>query len=136
MIPVEWHAMTSKHVLVVDDDPSILELVSRALATVELRVSTARRVSMARDVMARQKIDLIITDARIPGETGLCLANTARELGIAYILITGDPEWAAEHGLVPDQYLAKPFELRTLLRLVQSQLEADATDPLLGGRDS
>jgi DNA-binding NtrC family response regulator len=128
--------MASKHVLVVDDDPSILDLVSRALATVELRVSTARRVSLARDVMARQKIDLIITDARIPGETGLCLANTARELGIAYILITGDPEWAAEHGVAPDQYLAKPFELRTLLRLVQSHLEADAVDPVVSGGDT
>jgi DNA-binding NtrC family response regulator len=118
--------MASKHVLVVDDDPSILELISRSLATAELRVSTARRVSLARDVLARQKIDLIITDARIPGETGLCLTDTARDLGIAYILMSGDPEWASAHGLAPDQYLAKPFDLRALAQLVQARLDAAA----------
>jgi DNA-binding response OmpR family regulator len=120
--------MASKHVLVVDDDPSILDLLSRALTTTELRVSTARRVSLARDVLARQKIDLIITDARSPGETGLCLTDTARDLGIAYILISGDPEWASDHGLAPDQYLAKPFNLSVLAQLVQAHLNA-ATKP-------
>jgi len=122
--------MVSKHVLVVDDDPSILDLLSRALTTDELRVSTARRVSMARDVLARQKIDLIITDARIPGETGLCLTNTARELGIAYILMSGDPEWATAHGIAPDQYLAKPFDLRALSQLVHAHLEAEDKRPI------
>jgi two-component system, OmpR family, response regulator len=114
--------MVLKHVLVVDDDPSILDLLSRALATDDLRVSTARRVSLARDVLARQKIDLIVTDVRIPGENGLGLADTARDLGIACILMSGDPEWASDHGVAPDQYLAKPFDLRTLSRLVQARL--------------
>ena len=121
--------MAPKHVLVVDDDPSVLDLVSRVLAMAELRVSTARRVSMARDVLTRQKIDLIITDARIPGESGLCLADTARELGIAYILMSGDPEWTAAHGIAPHQYLAKPFDLRELLGLVHAHLAADAAGP-------
>ena len=124
-VPVGWNAMASKHVLVVDDDPSILDLLSRALTTAELRVSTARRVSLARDVLARQKIDLIITDARIPGETGLRLTDTARELGIAYILMSGDPEWASAHGIAPDQYLAKPFDLRELSQLVHDRLDAE-----------
>jgi DNA-binding NtrC family response regulator len=129
MIPNGWRVVASKHVLVVDDDPSILDLMSRVLEGEELRVSTARRVSLARDVMARQKIDLIITDARIPGETGLRLADTARDLGIAYILMSGDPEWAAEHGVAPHQYLAKPFDLRELLRLVHARLALGAAEP-------
>ncbi|MGO8919324.1 MAG: response regulator [Stellaceae bacterium] len=114
--------MTPKHVLVVDDDPAILEVVERALAAENFRVSKARRVSVARDVLVRQTIDLVITDARIPGETGLHLAETAKELGIALIVMSGDPEWAAEHGMDPEQYLAKPFDLRQLLRLVHASL--------------
>jgi two-component system nitrogen regulation response regulator GlnG len=107
---------------VVDDDPAILDVIERALAAANFRVSKARRVSVARDVLARQTIDLVITDARIPGETGLCLAQTARELGIAHIVMSGDPEWAAEHGMDPEQYLAKPFELSVLVQLVEASL--------------
>ena len=115
--------MSPKHVLVVDDDPMVLEIVERALAAADFRVSKARRVSIAKDVLIRQTVDLIISDARIPGETGLHLAATARQLGIAFILMSGDPEWAAEHGIAPDQYLAKPFELSHLVKLVQASLD-------------
>jgi DNA-binding NtrC family response regulator len=119
------------HVLVVDDDPSILDVMARALADAEYRVSTVRRVSLARDVLCRQTVDLVITDARIPGETGLQLAEKARELGIPVIIMTGDPEWAASHGVLPEEYLAKPFELRHLIDLVRSSL---ADGPSLGRR--
>lgn len=124
--------VTPKHVLVVDDDPAILEVVERALAGANFRVSKARRVSVARDVLVRQTVDLVITDARIPGETGLRLAETARELGIALIVMSGDPEWAAEHGMDPEQYLAKPFDLRQLLQLVHASLRTDT--PLANAR--
>jgi DNA-binding response OmpR family regulator len=115
--------MALKHVLVVDDDPMILDVVERALEGANFRVSKARRVSIAKDVLIRQTIDLIISDARIPGETGLQLAAKARQLGIAFILMSGDPEWASEHGIAPDQYLAKPFELRHLIKLVHASLD-------------
>ena len=121
---LDCSAVTPKHVLVVDDDPAILEVIERALAAANFRVSKARRVSVARDVLVRHAIDLVITDARIPGETGLRLAETARELGIALILMSGDPEWAAEHGMDPDQYLAKPFELSELVQLVHASLRS------------
>ena len=116
--------MNPKHVLVVDDDPLILEVIERALCAENFRVSKARRVSVARDLLMRNRIDLVITDARIPGETGLRLAETAHEHGIALILMSGDPEWAAEHGMDPAHYLAKPFELQRLLQLVHAALPA------------
>ena len=125
--------MPSKHVLVVDDDPLILDFVARALADARLRVSTARRASLARDVIMRQPVDLIITDVRMPGETGLHLAETAKQLGIATILMSGDLEWAEAHGLPRDHYLAKPFELRHLLALVEANL-AGAGDRREPGR--
>lgn len=115
--------MTPKHVLIVDDDPLILEVMSRALASSGVRISTARRVSTARDVLCRHTVDLVITDARIPGEHGLDLAQAAQDLGIATIIMSGEPEWAAAHGVAPDQYLAKPFDLRNLVRLVAAYLE-------------
>jgi DNA-binding response OmpR family regulator len=118
----ELQPVPTKHILVVDDDPLILEVIERALSAADFRVSKARRVAFARDVLARQPIDLIVADARIPGETGLQLAEKARELGIAMILMTGDLEWASEHGMAPDQYLAKPFDLGELLERVRASL--------------
>jgi len=117
--------MTEKHVLVVDDDPQILELVARALAAPGRRVSTARRASLARAVRARQHVDLVVTDARMPGETGLDLAETTRFLGIATIIMSGDPEWSLEHGLAEADYLAKPFDIAALLLLVETHLQRD-----------
>ncbi|HYM03571.1 MAG TPA: response regulator [Stellaceae bacterium] len=122
--------VTPKHVLVVDDDPAILDVVQRALASEGVRVSTARRVSLARDVLNRQTVDLVITDARIPGETGMSLAQAAGERGIAAIVMSGDIEWATEHGIAPEQYLAKPFDLGHLQRLVERYLkEGEAGSP-------
>jgi DNA-binding response OmpR family regulator len=112
----------AKHILVVDDDPLILELLERALGAANFRVSKARRVSVARDLMCRHEFDLVITDARIPGETGLALAVSARERGIAVILMTGDAEWADEHGMLPGQYLAKPFDLAELMARLRALL--------------
>lgn len=120
--------MTPKHVLVVDDDPLILEVVARALASPERRISTARRVSVARDLLARHTIDLVITDARIPGESGLQFAAAARQLGIATIIMSGYPEWIAEHGGEPENYLAKPFDLACLVDLVRTHLARDRED--------
>jgi DNA-binding NtrC family response regulator len=122
--------MTHKHVLVVDDDPLILDIIMRALAARRVRVSTARRVSVARDVLARQTIDLVVTDARMPGETGLVLAEKAKELGIACIVMSGDPEWAADHGIAPQEYVAKPFELHDLMALIQAALDRAVPVPL------
>ena len=116
--------MGAKHILIVDDDPLILDLLERALGEAAFRVSKARRVAVARELLVRQAIDLVITDARIPGETGLQLAETVRTLGIAFIVISGDPEWAADHGLAPGQYLAKPFELAELLARINASLAA------------
>jgi CheY-like chemotaxis protein len=128
-------------VLVVDDDPAVLDLLSRALAEQGLAVSVARRVSVARDILARQPVGLVIADARIPGESGICLAAHVRDCGIPVILMTGDPDWIGRQGALPAPCLLKPFDLRTLWRVVATRLAAarasagafsmsDGTDPL------
>jgi len=73
-------------------------------------------------MLLRQTVDLVITDARLPGESGLQLAQSATEIGIASILMSGDVEWSEEHGLSADQYLAKPFDMNSLKRLVSIYL--------------
>jgi len=114
--------MTEKHVLIVDDDPLILEVLARALAGQDIRITTARRVSVARATLMCQPVDLVIADVRMPGESGVQLAKAAADLGIATILMSGDREWALQHDLGPERYLAKPFDLQRLRRLVALRL--------------
>jgi two-component system response regulator PilR (NtrC family) len=116
--------MARGHILVVDDDPDVLDVVRRALVAHGCRVSAARRVSVARDILMREPVDLVITDARIPGESGIQLASHVRDCGIAVIIMTGDPDWTAQHGLLPAPCLAKPFELHALWRIVAGYLDA------------
>jgi DNA-binding NtrC family response regulator len=113
------------HILVVDDEPDILRLLTALLgATPGTRVSTARRASVARAILMREGADLVITDARMPGENGIALARLAEELGIPTIIMTGDNEWALEKGAPPEWLLEKPFEASTIHARVTRLLEA------------
>lgn len=117
--------MRPKHVLIVDDDPMILEVMAQALSPLGVQVSIARRVSIARDLLMRQPVDLVIADARMPGESGIELAKAAKDRGIASIVMSGDREWTLDHGIPDGHYLAKPFDLQHLRRLVAALLEGD-----------
>jgi DNA-binding response OmpR family regulator len=59
----------------------------------------------------------VVTDARLPGESGLELAETTRALGIPTIVMSGDHEWLAARGVARAAYLAKPFSLKGLVQL-------------------
>jgi two-component system response regulator PilR (NtrC family) len=103
------------HILVVDDEPDILRILSAILGRYpKVRVSTARRASVARAVLMSEPVDLLITDARMPGENGVALAQAAAELGIPTIIMTGDNEWAIAQGAHPVCLLEKPFEAATV----------------------
>ncbi len=132
--------MATKRILVVDDDPSILELLSRVLADADMEVTTARRVSVARAFLSREHFDLILTDARMPGETGLEFAEMTRALGIATIIMSGEPEWNTAHGMKAQHYLAKPFDIARLKAVVTALAGDGATEAdvelVQGGRRS
>jgi DNA-binding response OmpR family regulator len=110
------------HILVVDDEPEILEILARLLRARGIRVSTARRASVARIIMMHEGVDLLIADARIPGENGIDLARAAEELGIPALVMSGDAAWALAHGAAPGQLLSKPFEIEHMLRRVAGEL--------------
>lgn len=114
------------HILVVDDQKEICEVVQQYLSSEGYRVSVAYDGAGMRRVMAQNAIDLVILDLVLPGEDGLTLARALREessLGI--IILTGRGETVdriigLEMGA--DDYLPKPFHLRELLARVKSVL--------------
>ncbi len=107
------------HVLVVDDDDRIRDLLSRYLVREGYRVSSARDAADARAKMESLEYDLLVLDVMMPGESGVELTASLREhRDIPIILLTalGDPQ-ARIRGLKAgaDDYLAKPFEPEELL---------------------
>ena len=107
------------HVLVVDDDDRIRELLSRYLGRAGYRVSSARSAEEARAKMAGLEYDLLVLDVMMPGEDGMSLTASLREhRDVPIILLTakGDPADRIR-GLKAgaDDYLPKPFEPEELL---------------------
>jgi two-component system, OmpR family, phosphate regulon response regulator OmpR len=106
------------HLLVVDDDRRIRDLLSRFLAGEGYRVSTAETAMEARAKLAGLTFDLLILDVMMPGETGFELAQSIRGKSTVPILMLTARDAAESRikGLEigADDYLAKPFEPREL----------------------
>src|ERR1700692_2168987 len=120
------------HILVVDDQPEICDLVHGYLTEEGFRVSTANDGAGLRSGMARSRVDLVILDLMLGREDGLSLARELRdgqpELGI--VLLTGRSETVdriigLEMGA--DDFLPKPFHLRELLARVRSVMRRAAS---------
>jgi two-component system, OmpR family, response regulator len=114
------------HILVVDDQREICEVVQDYLTNEGYRVSTANDGASMRRIMAQSAVDLVILDLMLPGEDGLTLARALRdESGVGIVILTGrgdtvDRIIGLEMGA--DDYLPKPFHLRELLARVKSVL--------------
>ena len=119
------------HILIVDDQREICDLVQEYLASEGYRVSTAYDGAGMRRVIAQDPVDLVILDLMLPGEDGLTLARSLREeSSVGIIILTGRGETVdriigLEMGA--DDYLPKPFHLRELLARVKSVLRRAST---------
>src|SRR5256885_14749689 len=134
------------HILIVDDQREICDLVQEYLSGEGYRVSTAQDGAEMRRVMAQSPVDLVILDLMLPGEDGLTLARSLRqESSVGIIILTGRGEIVdriigLEMGA--DDYLPTPCHLRELLARVTSVLrrasnrDAERQAPRARGRVS
>jgi two-component system OmpR family response regulator len=115
-----------EHILVVDDDPDIREVVHDYLSEEGFRVSLAADGAAMQGVLDRGPVDLVILDVRLPGEDGLTLAARLRQDSRAGIIMLSRKDDLVDRvaGLEvgADDYVAKPFQLRELLARVRSVL--------------
>jgi two-component system, OmpR family, phosphate regulon response regulator OmpR len=106
------------HLLVVDDDRRIRDLLSRFLTSEGYRVSTADNAADARAKLAGLRFDLLILDVMMPGESGFDFARALRgKSSVPILMLTArDAAESRIKGLEmgADDYLSKPFEPREL----------------------
>jgi DNA-binding response OmpR family regulator len=110
--------MSGAHLLIVDDDDRIRELLKEYLARGGYRVTAAAGAAAARRLIETLAFDLLVLDVMMPGEDGMSLARWVRARGSTPILmLTAKAENESRiEGLAlgADDYLAKPFEPQEL----------------------
>ncbi|MBN9083569.1 MAG: DNA-binding response regulator [Rhizobiales bacterium 62-17] len=122
------------HLLVVDDDKRLRELLSRYLVREGYRVTAAGDAAEARRHLSNLDFDLIVLDVMMPGENGLDFARSLRETSQVPILMltaraeTSDRVQGLETGV--DDYLTKPFEAKELSLRIGSILRRVVPKPL------
>lgn len=125
---------TTPHLLIVDDDREIRELLCRFLERNHFRVTAARDGREARKAWTVGHYQLVVLDLMLPGESGLDIARWLRSQdNVPIIMLTAmsdetDRIIGLEFGA--DDYVAKPFNPRELLARVRAVLRrtADTTD--------
>jgi DNA-binding response OmpR family regulator len=113
------------HILVVDDDPQIRDLLQEYFAANALRTSAASSGKEMMRILADQAVDLVVLDLRLAGEDGMALARKLRERSaIPIIMLTGvldedDRVRGLELGV---DYITKPFSPKQLLARIRTLL--------------
>ncbi len=133
------------HLLVVDDDRDIRELVQGFLQRHGYRVSTAEDGAAMDAALQAEGFDLVVLDLMLPGEDGLSLCRRLRQSStLPVIMLTAlgdDADRIVGLEMGADDYLAKPFNPRELLARIRAVLrrtqtaEAPAAEPVGGGYD-
>ena len=124
-------------ILVVDDDPALLDVLSLAFAEAGHEVSTARDGAAGLAALLGDRLDVAVVDVGLPKVDGFTVVRRARAAGVRtpiLILTSRDDEIDEALGLElgADDYVGKPFSTRVLLARVAALVRRDA---LRGGRD-
>jgi two-component system, OmpR family, phosphate regulon response regulator OmpR len=118
------------HILIVDDDRRIRDLLSRFLNTEGYRVTTADTAAEARAKLDGLSFDLLVLDVMMPGESGFELARSIRaSSSVPILMLTArDEKESRIEGLEigADDYVAKPFEPRELSLRINNILKRSA----------
>jgi two-component system, NtrC family, response regulator HydG len=114
-------------ILIVDDEESNLLAMKKILEQEAYQVSTARQAALALSLLKKQPFDLVLTDLRMPGVSGLELLRAIRKenTSIPVVILTAygtvnDAVEAMKHGAV--DFLSKPLRRETILKCVQDCL--------------
>jgi DNA-binding response OmpR family regulator len=114
------------HVLAVDDDPFIRQMIADYLGDNDIRVTSLGSGREIADVLTRETIDLLLLDLKLPGEDGMQIARKLREQwDLPIIMLTARKDEADRVmglELGADDYLTMPFSPRELLARIRALL--------------
>jgi len=121
----------TRRILIVDDEPAVLALLRRIVATVHVEILAARSGAEALAIARRSPLDLVILDVRLPDISGMEVLRRVRKIddSVPVIMVTsyGSPESVrASMKLGAFDYLTKPFDSEEIRRLAREALATGA----------
>jgi DNA-binding NtrC family response regulator len=124
--------MTQPHILVVDDEHIILDILEHGLTLAGFRISRADTSDAALEAMEREDIDMLMTDIRMPGPVdGVTLAGLMRRRRprLPIVFLSGSLDGLANSGHVesPCAFLVKPVNLTDVLNILQDLMSGQRT---------
>jgi two-component system, NtrC family, response regulator PilR len=125
---------TAPLVLIVDDEPDLIELVSLTLGRMNLKTASAANLADARSLLREKRYDLCLTDMRLPDGDGLNLVEHIQdqypELPVAVITAHGNVESAVRAlKLGAFDFVSKPLDLGVLRKLVATAIKLGTRAP-------
>jgi DNA-binding response OmpR family regulator len=124
--PAEPGLLAGAHILAIDDDPAMRELVADYLRENDLRVTAVATGAEMAQALDQHAIDLVVLDLRLAAEDGMELARRLREDGATPIIIVSGKQDEADRvmglELGADDYVMKPFSPRELLARIRAVL--------------
>ncbi len=115
-------------VLVIDDDPAMRELLAQVLSRAEHEVVLAESAEEALELLVHWTFQVVFIDHNLPGMEGLVLGEYLRRNNrdMSIVMITGsdDPKVKRRSRDLSLEFLAKPFQLRDILRIVEEYVIA------------
>src|SRR5690349_20723176 len=131
------------HILVVDDDREIRDLLSKFLERQGMRVTAARDAREARKLWPLGRYHLVVLDLMMPGESGLDFARWLRsQEDVPIVMLTAmaeETDRIVGLELGADDYVAKPFNSRELVARIRAVLRRtgdDGSAPANGAKDA
>lgn len=118
-------------ILIVDDDPYFLRVLSRILSAENFQVKTAEGASQATQVLRENAFDLVISDLRLPDGDGLSILQEIRKAGreIPVVILTAYGEvdnYLEAMNAGATEYLNKPVKSDELIEVVRNCLRSRA----------
>ena len=116
-----------KKVLIIDDEPDILSLLTVILQGGKYEVLEARAADAALDLLEHETVDLVISDIRMPGMSGIEFLGELREwdMNLPVIFITGNKDLSRAVASGVTAFIKKPFKKDTILKAVQKAFHSN-----------
>lgn len=116
-----------KKILIVDDDPGLLELLKEGLEDQSFRVLTAENGLAAKSILSLESIDCLVTDITMPEMNGAELVTYLRgeDNEIPVFFITGYQDYSREvlNSFKPKAVIFKPFDIEEVVVLIKNHLK-------------
>ena len=127
-----------KHILLLEDDQSVVDLLTCILEEDGYYVSSTLRVADAQEILEKAKVDLFVADMLLPDGTAFPAIEEAKRRNVSYLIITGSWPHMAQLEANGEFHLTKPFRLKDFVAQVIQRIGPGkaTTDTCPAGRSS